>query len=169
MTQFSLDMENVFEGGVKDGVYEAVISSMKEDATKGGTEYTAVNLVIRNDIEQAHKNQYVFHKIWKAKATGKYNMTFFNTIGKAANLQKGKQYSSLEELFNDFIGKPVKIRVKNETSEYNGNTYENLNVKEFRETEFPNVQHKFKKEEQSENIFKDVGDNKQTDNDDLPF
>ena len=33
MTQFSLDMENVFEGGVKDGVYEAVISSMKEDAT----------------------------------------------------------------------------------------------------------------------------------------
>lgn len=147
MTGFNLDFNDTFEGGIKDGTYEVVFTKMAEDATQGGTEYVDVRLTIRNDIQQDHKNQIVFHKIWKAKATGKYYMPAFNTMGKATQLNPGKTYKSLEELFNDFLGKAVKVTVKNETSEYNGKTYENLNVKRWDKSGFPEVAHKFKAED----------------------
>ena len=144
MTGFTLDFENKFDGAIKDGTYEVVIYIMNEDVAGTGTEFTNVNMIIRNDIEQPHKNQHIFHRIWKSKETNKYNMMMFNTIGYAAQLENGKQYGSMDELLDDYVGKPIKVRVKNETSEYNGKTYENLNVKSWDKSEFPIVQHEYK-------------------------
>ena len=174
MTGFSLDFNNTFEGGgIADGTYEVVISFTGEDATKNGAEYADFRLTVRNDIDQKHKNQIVFEKLWKAKATGKYNMLMFNTIGKAAQLQKGKTYGHIDDLLADYVGKPVRVTVKNETSEYNGKTYENLNVKKWEPTQFPNVQHMFKTKDNQ------AGNDSQTytnplppleiNDDDLPF
>ena len=165
MTNFTLDMNDTFEGGIKDGKYEVVITKFEESATQSVTEFVDVRLTVRNDIDQPYKNQIVFHRIWKAKATGKYNMKFFNTIGAAAQLQQGKQYSSIDELFQDFLGKPVLVAVKNETSEYNDKTYENLNVKRWEKTNFPELAHKFKTEEGS-NPF---ATQQQQDDTDYPF
>lgn len=149
MSGFNLDFNNTFEGFAKieDGVYEVVIDSAVEDATKGGAEFTNFTMTIRNDLDQPFKNQKIWHRNWKAKATGKYNMTMFNTIGKAAQLQNGKTYKSFDELLEDFRGKPLQVYVENETSEYNGNTYENLNVKQWKPTKFTSVQHQFNKSE----------------------
>ena len=146
MTGFSLDFNETYEGfdKIQDGTYEVIIEKVNEDATQGGAEFTNFQMVIRNDIQQEHKNQKVWHRNWKAKETGKYNMIMFNTIGKAAQLQNGKTYKSFEELLNDYVGKPLKVTVKNETSEYNGKTYENLNIKKWEQTGFPQVQHQFK-------------------------
>lgn len=144
---FTLDFDNTFEGGIKDGTYEAVITKMGEDATPSGAEHIDCRLTIRNDVKQPHQNQIVFHKMWKSKKDGKYFMPAFNTMGKAAQLQKGKTYSSLDELLNDFLGKAIKITVKNEQSEYNGKVYENLNVKRWDVSGFPEVAHKFKTED----------------------
>lgn len=166
MTNFTLNMEDTFDGGIQDGTYETVITKFEENATKSGTEYVDVQLTIRNDIDQKNKNSKIFHKIWKAKATGKYDMRFFNTIGAAAQLQQGKAYKSIEELFADFLGKVVRVSVKNETSEYNGKTYENLNVKRWENTKFPELNHKFKTEDGS-NPFAGGGAN--IEDDDLPF
>ena len=170
MTNINLNFEDTFEGGIADGDYEVVITKVGEDATKGGTEYVDVRLTIRNDIDQKHKNQVIFHKIWKTKATGKYNMKSFNTLGAAAQLQK-TSFSTFEELLNEFVGKPMKVRVKNETSEYNGNSYENLNVKNMKKTSFPNVQHQFKTDDsnaaQANNPF--TSDTPNVDTDNLPF
>ena len=166
MTNFTLNMEDTFDGGIQDGTYETVITKFEENATQAGTEYVDVRLTIRNDIDQKYKNNIVFHRIWKAKATGKYDMRFFNTIGAAAQLQQGKQYSSIEELFRDFLGKPVRVTVKNETSEYNGKTYENLNVKHWEKTKFPELAHKFKTEDGG-NPF--AGADVIDDNEDYPF
>lgn len=143
---FSLDYNDTFEGFAKieDGVYEVVIDSAVEDATQGGSEFTNFTMTIRNDLDQPNKNQKIWHRNWKAKATGKYNMTMFNTIGKAAQLQNGKTYKSFDELLEDFRGKALQVYVENETSEYNGKTYENLNVKQWKPTAFPSVQHQFK-------------------------
>lgn len=163
---FTLDQNDTFEGGIKDGTYEVVVTKMEESETKNGAEHVDVRLTVRNDIQQGHKNQIVFHKVWKAKATGKYDMRFFNTMGKAAQLQQGKQYGSIEELFKDFLGKPVKVQVKNETSEYNGKTYENLNVKRWDKSEFPEVAHKYKKEDES-NPYENAAAN--VEDDDMPF
>ena len=38
------------------------------------------------------------------------------------------------------VGKPLKVTVKNETSEYNGKTYENLNVKRIEKSELSGMQ-----------------------------
>lgn len=163
---FQLDQNDVLEGfqKVEDGLYEAIIDHAREDATPSGAEYTNFQLTIRNDLDQPHKNQKVWERVFKAKATGKYNMKMFNTIGKAAQLENGKTYNDFDELLEDYAGKPVQIFVKNETSEYNGKTYENTNVKQWKQTSFPDVQHQFKGESSSGN--NDVADIK---NEDLPF
>jgi len=174
MTGFSLDFENTFEGtGIADGTYEVVISLTGEDATKNGAEYAEFRLTLRNDIDQKHKNMIIFEKLWKTKDTGKYNMMMFNTIGKAAQLPKGKSYSSMNELLGDYVGKPLKVTVKNEESEYNGKTYNNLNVKKWDVTSFPNVQHKQKVKENAGGVQNDpfAGNSGPitVEDDDLPF
>lgn len=145
MTNFTLNFEDTFNGDIQDGDYEVIITKMDEDVAQSGTEYTDVRFTIRNDVDQKHKNQIIFHKIWKAKETGKYNMKNFNTLGAAIQdqLQK-KSFNTLEELFQEFRGKALKVRVRNEKSEYNGKTYENLNVKNMGKTKFPDIQHQFK-------------------------
>ena len=74
MTGFNLDFNNTFEGFAKieDGVYEVVIDSAVEDATQGGSEFTNFTMTIRNDLDQPFKNQKIWERVWKAKATGKY-------------------------------------------------------------------------------------------------
>lgn len=174
MAGFNLDFTDVYEGyqKIEDGVYEVIIDSAVEDATEGGSEYTNFTMTIRNDLDQPFKNQKIWHRNWKAKATGKYNMTMFNTIGKAAQLQNGKTYNSFNELLDDFRGKPLQVYVENETSEYNGKTYENLNVKQWKHTKFPNVQHQYKKADDSNQSNNNVGplnDAPAISDSDLPF
>lgn len=173
MAGFTLDFNNTFEGfqKIEDGLYEVVIDHATEDATPSGAEFTNFQMTIRNDLEQPFKNQKIWHRVWKAKATGKYNMTMFNTIGKAAGLQAGKVYNTFDELLEDFRGNPVQVYVENTTSEYNGKTYENLEVKQWKQTKFPNVQHQWKKKDENNqsndnNVFDSqpsIGEN------DLPF
>lgn len=141
---FTLDTNDVFEGGVQDGTYEVVVNKVLPKTTPGGTDYIQFDLIIRNDFNQKFKNAHVFHSVWKSKETGKFNPKAFNTIGKACQMQNGKTYNSFEELLKDFERKVCKVTVKNETSEYNGKTYENLNVKSWAESAVPNCQHQFK-------------------------
>lgn len=173
---FNLDFNNTFEGfsKIEDGVYEVVIDHAAEDATKGGAEFTNFQMTIRNDLDQPHKNQKIWERVFKAKATGTYNMMMFNTIGKAANLQSGKTYNTFEELLEDYRGKPLQVYVENETSEYNGKTYENLNVKQWKPTAFPQVNHQWKQSNDSNNQsnndpFKNNGGEITIQDDDLPF
>ena len=145
---FQLNHDDVFNPSVPDGEYEVVIKSVEENVTQNGAEYCQFDLVIRNDIDQTNQNNHIFHKVWRTKATGEYNPKSFNVIGKAAVLPNGKNYSSMQELFQDFIGRPVRVRVKNETSEHNGQTYENLNVKQWSETRInAPVRHVYKEQQ----------------------
>ena len=97
-------------------------------------------------------------------------MLMFNTIGKAAGLQNGKVYNTFEELLEDFRGKPVQVYVENTTSEYNGKIYENLEVKQWKPTKFPDVQHQWKQKETNNNSKPIVFDSQPNrSHDDLPF
>jgi chromatin segregation and condensation protein Rec8/ScpA/Scc1 (kleisin family) len=144
---FQLDHNDVFSAAIPDGEYEVVIKRVGENVTQNGAEYAEFDLIIRNDVEQPNKNNHIFHKAWKTKATGEYNSKSFNIIGKAAKLQNGKVYSSLEDLFRDFENRAVRVRVKNETSQHNGTTYENLNVKNWVETKIDGpIRHVYKEQ-----------------------
>jgi len=170
MSVFSLDFNDTFEGNtkVKDGFYEVFINGVKEDATPSGSEYVDFDLIIRNDIkENGHQNSHLFHKVWKTKATGKYNMKTFNTMGKSFKLQNGKSYQSFEELLNDFVDKIAIAKVENETSEYNGKKYENTNCRYFNESKFPTLAH-IKKNKTTTNV-EETHDSIVIDDGDLPF
>jgi hypothetical protein len=169
MTGFNLDFNDTFDGGkIKDGYYEVIINRASEGATPGGAEYAEFDLIVRNDIDQPYKNKHIFHKVWKSKQTHKYNMKMFNTIGKAAKLQSGKTYKSFDDLLNDFVHKTALIFVKVEESEYNGKTYENENVKSWAETKYPDVQHQFKNDDNS-NANDQSMQTADIQDDDLPF
>ena len=167
---FTLDFNDVFEGtGVKDGSYEVFVSSVEEKATPGGSEYTELDLIIRNDIAgNEHKNAHIFHKIWKKKEDGKYNIKTNNTLGKAFGLTNGKQYTSFRNLLDDFIDRTAIATVKNEKSEYNGKEYNNLNVKYFNPSKFTQLAH-VKKEKAEMTYDEMVSTGIDIQDSDLPF
>lgn len=180
MTGFNLDFNDTFEGGkIENGTYEVLITLAGEDAFPSGAEYVDLRLTIRNDIQQPFQNMIVFERIFKAKATGKYNMTMFNTVGKAAQLPVGKTYSNLQGLLDDFINKPLKVTVENKKSDCG--KYDNLNVVYggWEITEFPNVQHVRKaksnggnnapQQTQQHDPFSTGGGPIEVSDDDLPF
>ena len=159
---FKLDFNNTFGNGkIEDGEYEVICTASCEDATPGGTVHVKMNLRIRNDIDQPHKNMVIFHKIWRNRDTQDYNFKNFNTIGAAMELQQGKTYETFEDLLKDFEGKLCRVKVANEVTENNGKEYENLNVKYFSKTKFPNCNHVFK----SANVTTQT----QISDNDLPF
>lgn len=168
MTQtFSLDFNDTFSFDVKDGSYEVVCVQACENCTEGGTVYVQVTFVVRNDVAQEHQNQKIFHKIWQSKDTGQYNIKNFNTLGAAMQLQQGKKYTSLDDLLQDFVGKCALIRVKNEQSEYNGKTYDNLNIKSFNKTNFEGCNHRYASDAVKQNSIKSAPI--QISDKDLPF
>lgn len=170
MTGFNLDFNDKFEGGgVKDGMYEVIVNIAAEKSTPSGAEYVEVDLIIRNDIQQEHQNQHIFHKIWKKKDTGKYNLQAFNTLGWAFKLQEGKNYNGIDDLLQDFFMKVAKVMVKNETSEFKGKSYDNLNVKRWEQSAFPQSQHQFKQKESMANANQFAGNTLNISDDDLPF
>lgn len=167
MAGFKVDFSEAQEfGNVADGTYEVVVSRANEDATKNGAEFINFDYIIRNDINQQYKNSHIFHKIWKAKDTGKYNRGQVMNLAKAFGLQDGKEYQSFDDFLNDFEMHTAKIIVKNEKSNYNGKDYENLNVKKFGTTDFPQLQHQFKNKAESPTA---TNTNFEIDDDDLPF
>ena len=137
---------------VKDGNYEVIVKAAYEDATKGGAEFINIDFVIRNDIEQEFKNSHIFHKLWKQKADGKYNFGMMMALAKNLRMQDGKKYNNLQEFLDDFVGKVCKVRVANEksVSKSNGQTYDNLNVKQTTFSAYPSIQHKWKADDQPE-------------------
>ncbi len=174
MSGFSLDFEDTMSGDIKDGTYECLIVKAQENVNKNGKELVEFWLIIRNDIQQEHKNQMIFENRYPSGETGKHYMPYFNTVGKAAGLQRGKTYKNFKELLDDYVGKPVKVSVKNEKEEYNGKTYDNLNVKNWDSTAFPNIQHVHKnndgnKSGQSNDPFANDGQPINISDDDLPF
>lgn len=172
MSGFSLDFNDVFEGAgrVADGDYEVVVNRVSEGATQGGAEYIEFDLIIRNDFNQQYKNSHIFHKVWKAKETGKYNMKTFNTIGKACQLQNGKSYKSLNDLLEDFYRKTALVNVKNEESEYNGKTYTNTNIKYWNKSKLTGpLNHEFKAKENDNDPFANDGKPIDIQESDLPF
>ncbi|KAF0342528.1 DUF669 domain-containing protein [Pediococcus acidilactici] len=173
MAGFDLDFSEIKDMNVTDGKYEAVINSVAEDATKGGTQFINLDLIIRNDLKgQKFGNAHIFTRIFKSKKTNKYPIGMIMTIAKAAGMKDKTHFDSLEDYFQKLWHKPVLVTVKNEESEYNGKKYENLNVKRWEISKFPEVQHKFKesnKETGSTDPFANGGQSIDISDEDLPF
>jgi len=146
---YSVNYDEVAEGSdlIPEGEYECVIKYAGENATKGGTAYIGVTLIVRNDVDQPCQNRYVWHNIWQKKeptpadiACSGYSSKQINAVSKAAKLPNGKSYDSLADWADDLKNKIVRITVEHE--EYNGRT--NARVKWVNESKHPDCKHKWK-------------------------
>ena len=61
-------------------------------------------------------------------------------LAKQSGIPDGTKFNSLDDYLNMLVGKPLKVTVKNKTSEYNGKTYENLDVKRIEKSELSGMQ-----------------------------
>lgn len=127
---FEIDYKKAQEfGNIADGTYEVTIDYSMEKTTPNGADYLDIPMRIRTDFDQPHKNSVIFHKIWQKKDTGKYPEGSIMNLAKQAGIPDGTKFKSLDDYLGMLQGKALKVTVKNETSESNGKTYENLNVK----------------------------------------
>lgn len=140
---FKINHDEAFDefGMVEEGEYEVVVAKALENVWQTtGTEYMDIQLIIRNDIEQAHKGQWLFYKIWKSKESGEFHSGMINTLAKALNLPNGKQYGSVQELLNDCHLKTCRVKVTHK--EYEGKPQ--VNISSLSQTKFPQCNHQWK-------------------------
>ena len=109
----------------------------KQDATQGGADYLDIRFRIRKDFQQEFQNNIIFYRIFAKKEDGKYPVASIMNLAKASGIPDGTKFSSLEDYLNQLEGKALKVTVKNEKSEWQGKTYENLNVKRLEVTDIP--------------------------------
>lgn len=141
MSVFEIDYSQAQEfAKVTDGTYEVLIDKAVQNASQGGTDYLDIRFKIREDFNQQFKNNCIFHKIWINKETKKYPVGQVMNLAKQSGIPDGTKFNSLDDYLNMLVGKALKVTVKNETSEYNGKTYENLNVKRIEKSELPGMQ-----------------------------
>lgn len=106
---------------------------------QGGADFLDIRFRIRKDFQQEHQNNIIFHRIFAKKEDGKYPVGSIMNLAKAAGIPDGTKFSSLEDYLGQLVGKALKVTVKNEKSEWQGKTYENLNVKRMEVTELPSL------------------------------
>lgn len=135
MAMYKMDTNDVQQGRIKPkGYYEVMIDNAYEEPSKtGGNSYVKIVLKVREDVEQAYKNGLIFVNMYRSKETGEFNFRIFNAIGKACDMQNGKEYNTLAEFLEDFRGRSCKIKLGH--NEYNGKTYEQ--VDEWKPSDFP--------------------------------
>ena len=133
-------------------------------------------MVVRNDVEQAYKNGYIWHAIWHMKnptasdsEVNGYNSREIQSLSKAVDFENGTSFNSLEEWMTALKHMLCRVTVKHEI--YN-NTPQ-AKVKSVKSTAFPECVHVWK--EKSAGLpamsiptvatgFKTLGDD-----DDLPW
>lgn len=131
-------------GAIADGEYELLVTKnewrpMLDKPDK--TPYFNVELTIRSDVDQEAAGRKIFHSFYISrdpeKAQG--SLDFINRFNLALDLPDGMELDE-EPWAKWTVGKPVRAKLKNETSEYNGKTYENVRVKYFMSSEYPDVE-----------------------------
>ncbi len=128
------------------GKYEFIIKQANINATKGGTLYFSVRLVVRNDVPQKYQNKNIYHAIWQKKPDRQteddkkvdgYSFKQLMNLCETAGLPGGKSYETLNDLGADLVGRAVQAEIIHDT--YQDKTSEK--VKWFSKTAYPDCKH----------------------------
>ena len=138
------------------GQYEMIITRVKHDATKKGTEYISISMVVRNDLDQAlpdtngkAHNRYYTHFMWPNRETGDFEPANMQYVFEAAGIPEGTVINSFDELTKQLVNKPVRLKIGVYTPKDGGETRNSTWPNNFDKTKFPQVQHVFKKKAQT--------------------
>ena len=122
---------------VENGTYEVVVTTAEQSASKSGTDFLDIRLKIRDDFQQKFRNNLIFDKVWINKQTLQYPEWALQRYAKAVKIPEGVEINTIEQFLDIIKGKTLKVTVKNEQSESNGVTYDNLNIKKMEQSELP--------------------------------
>lgn len=135
---FSVNYEAAEQfAAIEDGTYEVYVAQAEQSATQSGTDFLDIRLKIRDDYHQKFRNNLIFDKIYVNKSTLEYPIWVLQMYCKAAKVPENTDIQTIEQFLDLIKGKSMKVTVKNETSEWNGKTYENLRVKKREQSELP--------------------------------
>lgn len=135
---FSVNYESAEQfAAIEDGTYEVYVAQAEQSATQNGTDFLDIRLKIRDDFQQKFRNNLIFDKIYVNKSTLEYPIWVLQMYCKAAKVPEKTDIKTIEQFLDLIKGKSMKVTVKNETSEWNGKTYENLRVKKREQSELP--------------------------------
>ena len=133
---FSVNYEAAEQfAAIEDGTYEVYVAQAEQSATQNGTDFLDIRLKIRDDFQQKFRNNLIFDKIYVNKRTVEYPIWVLQMYCKAAKVPENTDIQTIEQFLDLIKGKSMKVTVKNETSEWNGKTYENLRVKKREQSE----------------------------------
>ena len=138
MSLFSVNYEAAEQfSSVENGTYEVVVATAEQSASKTGTDFLDIRLKIRDDFQQKFRNNLIFDKVWINKQTLQYPEWALQRYAKAVKIPEGVEINTIEQFLDIIKGKTLKVTVKNEQSEANGVTYDNLNIKKMEQSELP--------------------------------
>lgn len=138
MSLFSVNYEAAEQfSSVENGTYEVVVATTEQSASKTGTDFLDIRLKIRDDFQQKFRNNLIFDKVWINKQTLQYPEWALQRYAKAVKIPEGVEINTIEQFLDIIKGKTLKVTVKNEQSESNGVTYDNLNIKKMEQSELP--------------------------------
>lgn len=138
MSLFSVNYEAAEQfSSVENGTYEVVVATAEQSASKTGTDFLDIRLKIRDDFQQKFRNNLIFDKVWINKQTLQYPEWALQRYAKAVKIPEGIEINTIEQFLDIIKGKTLKVTVKNEQSESNGVTYDNLNIKKMEQSELP--------------------------------
>ena len=138
MSLFSVNYEAAEQfSSVENGTYEVVVATAEQSASKTGTDFLDIRLKIRDDFQQKFRNNLIFDKVWINKETLQYPEWALQRYAKAVKIPEGVEIDTIEQFLDIIKGKTLKVTVKNEQSESNGVTYDNLNIKKMEQSELP--------------------------------
>lgn len=138
MALFSVNYEAAEQfSSIEDGTYEVVVFSAEQSASRLGTDFLDIRLKIRDDFQQKFRNNLIFDKVWINKQTLQYPEWALQRYAKAVKIPQGIEINTIEQFLDIIKGKTLKVTVKNEQSESDGKTYDNLNIKKMEQSELP--------------------------------
>lgn len=142
---FKLDFSEVNDNdyNIADGEYEVAVKKAEEGTNPNGKSRLHFDLVIRKDItDQRFGGAHIFDDMYPQAVDGKYNNSILMGFAKAAGLNEGQEFKDFGDFLDAFVGKPLRVRVKNEKSSWQGKEYENLRVKVRNVSKFPQVDYR---------------------------
>jgi hypothetical protein len=103
---------------IEEGVYEVIIKEAEVTKSKSGNDMIKITLVIRDDVKQPFAKR----KLWDYLVDTDKAKFKFNVLAKALNIPDGAKISTIAEFAKGILYASVRIEIKHEEEEYNGET-----------------------------------------------
>jgi len=107
---------------VDEGKYEAIIEKFEIKVAKSsGNEYVSIQYRIRSDVDQKYGNRVIFDILTKESTGDFFNRKKLTRLIKAAYpINPPLDFATLDDIFNQLLGKKIIINVRISENEYNG-------------------------------------------------